>query len=1085
MRLQSLIALLTSAVVSGLAGQVALAQGKAEANSIALDEVVVTARKKEESLQNAPIAVTAITAEDVDNRQIKSIDDVAKFAPGFVFSKAFGRSAERPVVRGLGSVLAGTAPGLESGTSYFVDGVYYPSDIQSLDLGDLKQVEVIRGPQSALYGRNTYAGAINFITRNPSKELEAKVAANADKDERRASLRVEGPLTENIGAALSARYYKFDGQWTNQLTGRIIGSEQSNSIQGTLFARAGDNVAIRLRAVHDEDNDGTRPLFFQSGELNNCYPGTRSLASFQDNITPSTNNNQYFCGTIKPGIIELNDAPVTQPIIPVPGFPLTASLNAAQAAASGLQAGSLYSTQKAMPISGVIRNLSFGMGTVDWDIGGSGYKLTLDGGIRSEKRFTGSDSDHSALNIFPAPVNGVQNLANGAASDLTKIDDVTMELKVASPQNQKLRWLAGLYHYEQDVNTYVVDFYSLLGQKEPWRQLDIYNRALFGSLEYDFTDTISGTAELRRAEEVVGLYDRAQTRNADTPGASNFGAKTKFTSTTPRVTLNWKITPDFMAYAVFAKGNKPGGFNGSVAIINGYNDNATFNPEETTAYELGFKADWFERRVSTAVAFYRNKIKDMQLTTPIQNANSGAVTSIVTNQGSGTSQGVEVDVQFKATRNLKLGLQYALADTKFTEGCDDFQYQLTSGGAAFIARAPAASANYTGRGTCSIVGNPFPLVAKNTGSLTADYERPAFGGGDRSFYWNSDLRFEDKKPVQVHNNPWTGSATLLGMRLGFKTDKWRLGIYGRNLTNEDSVVSATRWLHQFLFATGNPAATPNTSVTLDPGPARFMAPPAGSGLVCPATNPVCVPAAQYSLPRGFFGALRQQRQIGIEGTWNLGGNKSPPPPAKPVDSDGDGVPDEFDKCPNTPAGAKVDATGCELDSDGDGVVDRLDKCPNTPAGAKVDANGCELDSDGDGVVDRLDKCPGTPKGDRVDINGCSFKTELKLPGVVFESNKADLKPESSAVLDDAVTTLKRYPELIVEVAGHTDSVGGDARNVALSKSRAETVMRYLTSHGVSNTLRAKGYGKKQPVASNKTADGRAENRRVVLRILDK
>ena len=111
----------------------------------------------------------------------------------------------------------------------------------------------------------------------------------------------------------------------------------------------------------------------------------------------------------------------------------------------------------------------------------------------------------------------------------------------------------------------------------------------------------------------------------------------------------------------------------------------------------------------------------------------------------------------------------------------------------------------------------------------------------------------------------------------------------------------------------------------------------------------------------------------------------------PQDDDGDGVTNDIDKCPGTPAGAKVDASGCELDSDGDGVGDSRDQCPNTPAGAKVDEKGCELDSDGDGVVDSVDKCPDTPKGDRVDAVGCSFKEEIKLPGVVFETGKADLQ----------------------------------------------------------------------------------------------
>jgi OOP family OmpA-OmpF porin len=202
----------------------------------------------------------------------------------------------------------------------------------------------------------------------------------------------------------------------------------------------------------------------------------------------------------------------------------------------------------------------------------------------------------------------------------------------------------------------------------------------------------------------------------------------------------------------------------------------------------------------------------------------------------------------------------------------------------------------------------------------------------------------------------------------------------------------------------------------------------------------------------------------------------------PQDDDGDGVTNDADKCPNTPAGAKVDATGCELDADGDGVSDGRDQCPNTPAGAKVDEKGCELDSDADGVVDSQDKCPDTPKGDRVDAVGCSFKDEIKLPGVVFETNSADLKPESIPVLEGAVSTLKRYPDLKIEVAGHTDSRGSDAYNLDLSARRAATVLKFLQDGGVTNALTSRGYGERQPVGSNTTEDGRQQNRRVVLRV---
>lgn len=203
-----------------------------------------------------------------------------------------------------------------------------------------------------------------------------------------------------------------------------------------------------------------------------------------------------------------------------------------------------------------------------------------------------------------------------------------------------------------------------------------------------------------------------------------------------------------------------------------------------------------------------------------------------------------------------------------------------------------------------------------------------------------------------------------------------------------------------------------------------------------------------------------------------------------LDSDGDGVADRLDRCPGTPAGAKVDAQGCELDSDGDGVVDRLDRCPGTPAGRKVDAQGCELDSDGDGVVDALDQCPNTPRGDRVDARGCTLASTIQLKGVNFDNDSAAIRPDARPILDEAVATLRRYPQLRVEVAGHTDDRASDDYNLDLSQRRAQAVVDYFVQMGVDAArLVPKGYGESTPVAENTTAAGRTVNRRVELRIL--
>ena len=179
-----------------------------------------------------------------------------------------------------------------------------------------------------------------------------------------------------------------------------------------------------------------------------------------------------------------------------------------------------------------------------------------------------------------------------------------------------------------------------------------------------------------------------------------------------------------------------------------------------------------------------------------------------------------------------------------------------------------------------------------------------------------------------------------------------------------------------------------------------------------------------------------------------------------------------------------------VDSDGDGVPDQFDRCPDTPKGATVDANGCPKDTDGDGVFDGLDRCPDTPKGDKVDASGCSLppppplavQESLVLEGVNFETNSATLTTGSLAVLDRVAGSLAEWPEVRVEIGGHTDSTGEAAYNLDLSMRRAAAVRDYLVKKGTDGSrIEVKGHGETVPIADNATKEGRAKNRRVELK----
>lgn len=175
------------------------------------------------------------------------------------------------------------------------------------------------------------------------------------------------------------------------------------------------------------------------------------------------------------------------------------------------------------------------------------------------------------------------------------------------------------------------------------------------------------------------------------------------------------------------------------------------------------------------------------------------------------------------------------------------------------------------------------------------------------------------------------------------------------------------------------------------------------------------------------------------------------------------------------------------DTDGDGVIDDLDKCPDTPKGVAVDKDGCPLDSDGDGVADYLDKCPDTPAGTKVDATGCPIPEKATVTeagtydfGIIyFDFNKAVIKPQSKPVLANVVEYLEKNPNVKLEVEGHTDSVGPDAVNMKLSDARAKAVKSYLVGKGIAaDRLGTKGFGETRPAATNKTKDGRAKNRRI-------
>ena len=832
-----------------------LLPGAAEAQeepsaTAALEEIVVTARKRDESLQEVPIAVSAFSIEDIANRGIRGVDDVARYSPGLSFAKAFGRATDRPVIRGQGNVLAGVQFGVESGAAYFVDGIYYPGDLSSLNLQNIERVEVIRGPQAALYGRNTYSGAINFVTRDVSEEMSGWVNARyGEDDDQEITATIQGPLGDTFAASLTGRYYSYDGEYTNVVTGGTVGDEETTSVSGRLDFSPSDNFSLSLRASYQEDRDGTRAFFLQPSESNNCMPGTRSSASWL--WTGSSNNNQYYCGDInRPSdTVALNDGPAIQDVVVagIPNTPLPGADFPGVLPPGFFPGGDPYNDNTGVAFSGVDRDITYVSLAFDWELAND-WALIGSAAWRDEDRKTGSDSDHGSVNYLSVPFNG--NPGPGVvectfcASGKDEYDDYSVELRLESPEDRDTRWMIGGFYYDQDQDLSDITF---SGTDPVDENQGTKNLAFFGSVEHDFTDSLTATLEMR-------YFDEEKTRDELDIGESY---KKTFSEFAPRVTVNYEIDDDTMVYGVYAKGYKPGGVIGS--------DGATLTPptttyeqEESDNYEVGVKRTAYGGRMVANAAVFFIDAQNVQLTTALAEGGSGSLTSVVTNQGSGETFGVELDVKLAVTDELVLGMTYALADSQFTDGCDDFQWTMTSGGGQLLDSTNCSGSNPNGLGNGSIEGNQYPLSSQNQFSASADYTRPidAFGS-DTEVFANLSYSWEDEKPVQVHNKAWVPEATNVDLQLGIRSGNWSAMVYGRNLTDEDAPSMVTRWLQDPLlsiYAGGAFFGTALVDPTNAGAPAGFCGP-----------NP-CV----TNFPRAFFGDMRRGRNIGVEFSLNFG-----------------------------------------------------------------------------------------------------------------------------------------------------------------------------------------------------------------------
>ncbi len=600
---------------------------------------------------------------------------------------------------------------------------------------------------------------------------------------------------------------EYGGEFRNAANNnKLLGDEKNTTVNGALTFQLSDVTKITARILYTEDDDGPRPFALQRSSENNCYPGYRS-----NRYRRGADNNeyQYYCGVVK------------QP---------------------------QYATQDVdgTPFLGVDREMTHMSLVLDTEIGGHDLSARLS--HMTEDRITGADSDHFSGGAFRfnyltfAPsVTPAQRLAlYGQGNDLFNVtdldeyEDTALELIISSPTDQKVRYLAGLFSYEYE--RYQTNYDLVKPASVDNNGDEITNDAVFGMVEVDVSDKLSVAFEGRYSEEEKTRFDI---------GANPISVS--FDTFSPRAVFNYKATDDMMLYASYSEGTKPGGLNGTSGAAVG---KPNYDEEEVEALELGVKTTLLDGRMTANLSAYSNDITKYQLTTPVQSAVGNSVNSIVTNQGDVEIKGLEFDMSLRASDNVRIGLNYAYTDAEIVKGCDEMQFTLTSGGftmAPFDINDPSTWNRYAvsgdggltpsndpdnryqaGAGNCSLAGKQAPMTAEEQLGAYVQMDFPMAGG--RVFYINADAAYESSKFVQVHNGLETGSSTLVGAQMGLRGDSWDIRLFGRNLTDEDSIAMGTRWFD------------------LGQGSARI-----GSGL-----------GIDNGSPRGPFVSFRKGRQIGLK-----------------------------------------------------------------------------------------------------------------------------------------------------------------------------------------------------------------------------
>jgi iron complex outermembrane recepter protein len=718
-------------------------------STLILEEVIVTAQKREQSLQDVPIAVSALSADDITNAEIRDIRSLQLLSPSINVTQSAAAYQTSISIRGIGT--SGFNPGLEPSVGVFVDGVYRSRTGSAIgDFNELERVEILRGPQSTLYGKNSSAGVIGYYTRKPEYEFNGQAELSLGNYSRKiASARVTGPLIDDtLAFSLAANYNERDGFIKNPAQGITVNDRDRWGVRGQLLWDASDSVQLRFIADKSKQNElCCAATLFVNGPT---APVIAALGGTVISPPDPFNRVVYFDGQMNSNMDD---------------------------SGASLQ--------------------------IDWAVN-DGINFTSITGYRDFESDTDFDADFTDVQLVRAQGNLTQVKAFTQELRFASTGDNRVDWQAgAFFYNQDLR-VEGKVHYGNFIRPYfdiltggaITQIETLLqfppgiffapgtGMVSEIFDSNSDSWAVFGQTDIHLNDAWTLTVGLRYTDEKktgkgqffvidpwaalpLGAFlppplAQALAATQIFPPATDYDKKRNEAEWSGNLILSWNVNDDLNTYASYSRGYKAGGFNLDRSA--GFaNPSYTFDPEFIDNYELGLKSRFWEGRSQLNIAVFYQQVQDFQTTL------FDGIKFNLANAGDMDIYGVEVESQTQLTENLHWSLAVTYLDATYAS--------YTDAPCPIFIQAPS----------CDLTGARKDDAPKWTGTTNLTWDKPI--SNNLAMFVRGEVYYRGKRFTAGDNDPnsYISGTTLLNASIGIHNidQTWDIRIWGRNLADEE------------------------------------------------------------------------------------------------------------------------------------------------------------------------------------------------------------------------------------------------------------------------------------------------------------